>query len=360
MKIYKKYLIKNLFKPLIISATTLTAIIWSSRVINFLDLVVQDGAEAFSFFKITLYVLPSLILMILPLTVFLTTILTYNKLIENREIIILKNCGVTKTKLLTPLLILSIIITVISYFISIHVSYKSNLAMRTTRQEIRENLSYSMIKEGSFTKFKNLVIYAEKKDDNNIKNIIIYKVAKKPEEKNILLQSEYAIVNKNIINLYNGNFQQFTSTTKNEPNILFFKEYSLDTNDLNENKSELVLKPDSLSLIQLIDILKNYKNTKQEYSKNKIIYEINYRLAFPLVSIIMAILSGSLMLHGSFSRTSSIKILLRTSAASILTYILLLSIFQKVEKNINFIYIQYVIMIIILFLSSKLLRERNV
>ncbi len=166
MRLYKSYLIKNLFKPFIISVTTLTAIIWSSRIVKFMDYVVQDGAEFLSFFKLTLYVLPSLILMILPLAMFLTTILTYNKLIENREIVILKNCGIKKLQLLSTLIILAIIITIFSYIINLYASYKSNLAIRKLRLEIQNNVSFSIIKDGVFSKFKNLIIYVDKKEDN--------------------------------------------------------------------------------------------------------------------------------------------------------------------------------------------------
>ena len=362
MKLYKTYLIKNLFKPLIISLITLIVIIWSSRVVKFMDYIVQDGAGFLSFFKLTLLVLPSLILIILPLAIFLTAILTYDKLIENREIIILKNCGIKKIQLILPLIMLAIFMTCCSYFISLYGGYKSNLKIREIRQDIQNNLSFSMIKDGTFIRFKDIVIYADKKEENIAYNVIIYnKANKKNDGMDILLQAEKAIINKNVITLYNGNFQRFNNDIKQSPEILFFNEYNVNFDDLlNEQNNTTIKRIDSLSLLKLFHILNNYDEYKNEFdNKNKIIYEINYRLTVPLMSILMALLSGALILYGAFNRISNYKNLMRTSLLSILSYILLLSLYQKVESNIIFIYILYFMIFIIFGISCYLIREKK-
>lgn len=362
MKLYKTYLIKNLFKPLIISLITLIVIIWSSRVVKFMDYIVQDGAGFLSFFKLTLLVLPSLILIILPLAIFLTAILTYDKLIENREIIILKNCGIKKIQLILPLIMLAIFMTCCSYFISLYGGYKSNLKIREIRQDIQNNLSFSMIKDGTFIRFKDIVIYADKKEENIAYNVIIYnKANKKNDGMDILLQAEKAIINKNVITLYNGNFQRFNNNIKQSPEILFFNEYNVNFDDLlNEQNNTTIKRIDSLSLFKLFHILNNYDEYKNEFiNKNKIIYEINYRLTFPLMSILMALLSGALILYGAFNRISNYKNLMRTSLLSILSYILLLSLYQKVESNIIFIYILYFMISVIFGISCYLIREKK-
>lgn len=360
MKIYKGYLIKNLFKPLIISLATLTAIIWSSRVVKFMDYIVQDGADFLSFFKMTMYVLPSLVLMILPLTMFLTTILTYNKLIENREIIILKNCGVKKIQLLSPLLILAVIITICSYSISLYGGYRSSYEIRKLRSEIQNNISFSIIKEGAFTSFKNLVIYADEIRDNKAYNIMIYNKSEDlKKEKNLLLQAKSAELNDNIITLYNGNFQRFTNDYNDGPDIVFFKEYNTDFQELSGEQATFNLRLDSISTIKLIEMLLNLDKYRNEYNVNKIIYEVNYRLTFPLTIILIAFLSGSLMLDSSFNRISTSKITMKTSIASILTYIISLSLYQKVEDNSMFLIALYIFIIAVLIFSFNLIKEKK-
>ena len=361
MKLYKKYLISNLFKPLILFFATLILIIWSSKVVNFMDYIVEDGADFFSFFKLTTLILPTLTLTILPLTIFLTTILTYNKFIENREIIILKNCGIKKSQLLSPLIFLAIFITIIGYFFSLYGIYKSNMMVRELRQEIQNNISFSMIKEGSFVKFKNIVIYADKKDKNNAYNVLIYNQAKNINEKNYILQANMAKIEGNIITLYNGNFQQFTFDKTKSPEILFFDKYFIDINDLIENKNIVINRLDSISTLKLFDVLKNYNDYKNIYpNKNKLFYEVNYRFGFPLISIIVALLTGALMLEATFNRVSNTKLLLKASIFGGGSYIILLSLFQKVADGIQFLYILYIFFVILLIISFRLIKEKKV
>lgn len=345
-----------------ISLLTLTGIIWSSRVVKFMDYIVQDGAEFLSFFELTLLVLPSLMMMILPLAVFLTAILTYDKLIENREIIILKNCGIKKIQLLMPLIMLSLVIVAFSYFISLYGGYKSNLKIREIRQNIQNNLSFSMIKEGSFIKFKDIVIYADKKEDNKAYNIIIYNSANtKNDNKNILVQAKSAEINNNIITLFDGSFQRSNDKIDSNPEILFFKEYNVNFDDLmNGNTSSTIKRVDSSSIVKLIDILRNYDKYAVDFpNKNKVIYELNYRLTFPLISVLMALLSGSLVLRGAFNRISNYKNIMITSIISVLVYIIFLSLYQKISSNIIYVYILYSFMFLILIVSGFLIREKK-
>jgi len=298
----------------------------------------------------------------MPLAIFLTTILTYNKLIENREIIVLKNCGIKKIQLLNPLIILAVVITLFSYGISLYVSYKSNLQIRKLRSEIQDNVSMAIIKDGVFSKFKNLVIYADKKEDNIAYNVVIYNRANNSSEKDmdILLQSKKAVINGNIITLYDGNFQRFTGSYNSPPEILFFSEYDVDFNELSGEKKKFNLRPDSFSTIKLMNILKNFDKYKDVYDREKILYEINYRLSFPLVSIVMALLSGALMLKGTFNRVSNSKILAQTSIASIGAYVMLLSLYQKVADSILYLYILYGVIAALIVFSFFLIKEKKV
>lgn len=326
-----------------------------------MDYLVEDGAEFVSFFKLTLLILPSLVLMILPLTVFLTAILTYNKLIENREIVILRNCGIKKSQLLNPLIVLSVVIVIFSYFISLYGSYKSNLMIRELRQEIQDNISFSMVKEGSFAKFKNIVIYADKKDKNKAYNILIYNEGKAQNDKNFLLQAKLAEINADIITLYDGNIQQFSFDYSDSPEIVFFKKYYVNLNSLIDGSISSVVRTDSASTLELVKVIKNYDEYKTLFpNKNKVIYEINYRLTFPLLSIIIALLSGSLMLEATFNRVSNSKILLKTSIISGSVYIVLLSLYQKVADSLIFLYILYICIAILLFLSFKMVKEKKI
>ena len=106
--------------------------------------------------------------------------------------------------------------------------------------------------------------------------------------------------------------------------------------------------------------MKNYDDYKNIYpNKNKLIYEINYRISFPLISIIVALLTGALMLEATFNRVSNAKLLLKASIFGGGSYIISLSLFQKVADGIQFLYILYIFFVILLIISFRLIKEKK-
>ena len=129
---------------------------------------------------------------------------------------------------------------------------------------------------------------------------------------------------------------------------------------MNGNTSSTIKRVDSSSIVKLIDILRNYDKYAVDFpNKNKVIYELNYRLTFPLISVLMALLSGSLVLRGAFNRISNYKNIMITSIISVLVYIIFLSLYQKISSNIIYVYILYSFMFLILIVSGFLIREKK-
>ena len=240
------------------------------------------------------------------------------------------------------------------YVISIYVMYKSNLTMIKIRNDIKNNLSISLIKDGVFAEFQNITIYSDSKKENKAYNIMIYQKSTKKDEKNILLQAQSAVINANIITLYNGNFQNFDTQHNNNPNILFFDEYSIDFNELSMDESKMKIRIDSLSTIELFKLLKN-KND----SYNNILFELNYRLGFPLLAIIIPLFSGSIILNEAFNRVSTNRTLIKSGIISLLSYIISLFLFYKIKNNPLFIYVLYFTITLIFLYSLYLIKERK-
>jgi len=357
MQIYKKYLLKLLLKPFLISLVTLIIIIWSTRIIKYMNILSQSGVRFIDFFRLVLCTLPSVLLVVLPLIVIFTTVLTYNGLSQNRELIVLQNCGVNKIQLAFPLIVLSVIITCVAYCVSVGFVHKSNLLLRERRRKIQNNISVSMIREGVFTKFKDMVIYVGKRHKNIARNVILYKGAK---DYDILIQAQEATIYDNVINLHNGNLQKNiyhdADSDQYEQNILFFDEYDLNLNILTSDSGTLSIKPDSMPTTQLIGLLKD-KNS--QFDTNRVIYELNYRLFFPITSILMSLLCSALILSSEFNKVSNTKGIATSSCVTTAIYIVMLLICKKVTQSANYLYALYTVAAIVLLVSVVLFRERD-
>ena len=98
-KIYK-YLSAEIFKNFIIILLTFSAIAWTVRAVNFLDLMIEDGYPAIIYFKYSLLSFSSIVTRFVPLSLLLSLIISIAKFEEQQELLILWTVGLNKIKIL--------------------------------------------------------------------------------------------------------------------------------------------------------------------------------------------------------------------------------------------------------------------
>lgn len=346
-------------KPLLVSTFTLAGVLWLTRAIRFLKYITEDGVKLSVFLKLSLYILPSLLLVIIPLSVFLTAIITYNKLIENRELIILQGTGLKKLSLITPAMTVASISVIICYFITLFFMPFANRGIRNIREEIKNNYSSIMLEKNTFNKLRNITIYTKDKDDDgNLFGVLIYdnqayNIIDK-DKKHTLIYAKRGSVKKSNLELFEGNIQKFNNVNDEIPEFLYFDNYQLNLSEYNVKKIKFVLKLSDMYLHELFNI---YKNGDDFFTKQQIFSEIDYRFTFPLFSIILTLIGSSFILYGGFQRTGKNKNIINSSVAVIIFFLLSMYLYKLSENTIIANYILYFLMISSIIMSFILIRD---
>lgn len=351
MKIYKKYLLKNLFKYFVLILFISTTIIWITRIIKYIFFITEYGLDFKSFFKIIISVLPNLLLITFPLSAFISIIFFYNKLIKNNELIILQNSGLTKTHLLLPSLFLSIFICFMSFSITLYFLPKNNIEFENIKIYMKSSIANILLSNSNnFNNFKNITIYSKEINNNILKSVIIY-ITEEGDGKRVYnkaIYAKYGIIVGNYITLLNGNIQEFNIYDNKNLKLLFFNKYTIDISQYYNLNFEKRFDENLMFLDELLKI----KNKNQ-----KIISEIINRILNPLISIVLAIFSSILVLNLNFTRAENNKQLFIIYLLCIIDLSLFLYSFKILDKNINGIYITILSFIIPLFYSLKLLKK---
>jgi lipopolysaccharide export LptBFGC system permease protein LptF len=97
-KIYK-YFLREFLKNFITTLFIFTAVAWTVKAVNFLDLMVEDGFPAIIYFKYSLLNLSSIAARFVPLSFLLSLIITIIKFERQQEFLILWTIGLNKTKI---------------------------------------------------------------------------------------------------------------------------------------------------------------------------------------------------------------------------------------------------------------------
>ena len=352
MKLYINYISKSIFKPFFICISTLIFLVWSIKVINFFDYIVEYNLNLLTFLHLTITLIPTVIVVIAPLSLSISSVLIYSKFIESKEIIILKNFGQTKWNLIKPLFVLSVFITIFLYFLTLYLIPKFEYQLQILKRDLSKNLSLNLLKEDTFTNIKNNIIFFETKKNNLLQNVIIYQQPIKQNKKYVIMHAKEAKVNSNIIELYDGNFQSYKQEKK-IPNILYFKKYVFHFNEFNLNKKILF----KAKMIPTNKLLFYFKYEKKYFLD--IIFEFHYRFLLPLFSIFIPLFSSAFLLNVSYNRIHTSKMTILPIVLSLIVYLILLFLLHQIKENLYFAYTLYVCISIIIIYSYYLIQEKK-
>ena len=144
---------------------------------KYIDDLVGKGLGLGDIAELTAYVSTTVIPYTLPISILISSIMTFGNLGESFELIAIKSSGISLMRFMRPVLMISFLLSIIAFLISNYVMPVANLKFATMLYDIRVAKPAFDIKEGIF--YDKIPGYAIKigekdKDGNGIRNIIIF------------------------------------------------------------------------------------------------------------------------------------------------------------------------------------------
>jgi lipopolysaccharide export system permease protein len=164
---------------------------------KYIDDLVGKGLDLFSILKLTSFVTVTAIPLALPLSILLSSIMTFGNLGESFELVAIKSAGISLLRFMSPLVFVSAVICVTAFLIQNFVIPVAQLKFTTMLYDIRVAKPAFDIKEGIF--YDKLPGYAIKvgskeKDGVSIGDIVIY-------ENQTSLQDNIIVAKKGVMQL---------------------------------------------------------------------------------------------------------------------------------------------------------------
>ena len=139
-----------------------------------MSFVTENGIEILDFFYLFVLILPWILIYLLPISFFIATLLSLNKLLQSNEITILKNCGLSNLKIAQPIIFFGLILTLFTYLLSFYLMPLSNKQLRISRHDIQENYTNISFTPQTFENLHQITIYTKNRDEkNNLYGILI-------------------------------------------------------------------------------------------------------------------------------------------------------------------------------------------
>lgn len=297
MKILNSYILKELRNSFIFAFVIFTFILILGNLIKLADLVINKGVSLFSVGKLFLLLLPSLLNYTVPMAVLISILLTFGYLSANNEITAIRCSGFALYRLLIPLIMIGIMISLSLVVLENHIIPWSHFASRKTIIEIGSRKPASYLESGRFIKeFKDYIVFIHEIKGNKLKYIRIYQPRKGKKTRTIIarkgvLSSTSSLKEKKIIlKLIKGSSEE---QDPSEPDKFYkcdFEEYPLILNltqQLKKKKIEKKIK--DMSIKELKGEIKQLK--KKGILAIPLIAEIQRKFSFSF-SVLAFIIVG--------------------------------------------------------------------
>ncbi len=177
MKILQSYILKEHLGPFLFGLAIITFVLVMEFIIEILNLIITRGLSAFTVLEVFGLNLAWMLALSIPMAVLVASLMAFGRLSADNEVLALKANGVSLYKIVLPVILTSILLTIGMIFFNNLVLPEANHQARLLMTDIQQKRPTLNIKEGVFmTDIPGYYILIKKVDpkSSNISGITIY------------------------------------------------------------------------------------------------------------------------------------------------------------------------------------------
>jgi lipopolysaccharide export system permease protein len=295
-----RYIFRQLFVATVFVATALTGVVWLTQSLRFIEMIVNRGLSVPLFIYFTLLLLPTFLSIILPIALFVAVVFTYNRLLTDSELVVLRAGGCSQFGLAKPAINLAVLTALVCFSLTAYFIPASYREFKDMQFTLRNSLPTIMLQEGVFNSImKGVTVYVRNRSRNGELSGIIIHDSRDPKKPVTMIAEKGAIVTSKTgprVVLANGNRQQ-VNEKDGRLSLLYFDRYSFDIGTISQTTEIRWREPRERYLGELFDPAPN-----DSWKRNKLIMEGHHRLSLPLLPIAFTLVALAFMLGGEFNR----------------------------------------------------------
>lgn len=314
------YVLRQLAGPILLFTLLLTSVIWLSQSLRLLDLVINRGQSAPTFVYLTILMLPSLLVIILPIAFFAGALFGLHKLNADSELVAMSAAGMSRRQLLLPVLVSALGMMAVTYLCSLWLMPLGQRLMTEKELDIRADIGAAILNEGQFnTPANGLTVFVrEISPDGRMRGILVH------DDRNHHLPTTYLAdtgvlaqtpLGARLI-MYSGTIQQAREGGA-QLSVLKFQTYVFDLDQFGGQQHVTELRTSERYLPELL--WPTFVHDPGKRMRDIFFAEANNRLAAPLYCIAFALMAFAAVSHTRRARGAyALRLTLVSLAAAVL------------------------------------------
>lgn len=289
MKLLEIYILRRVGQMFLVALLPVLAIIWTTQVLQRINLVTDSGQSIGSFAMLATFILPSIIPIVLPFALVIGVTQTLTTMNNDSELAVIDAAGAKRDVIIRPILVLAALISVFSFLVDNVVEPKAKTAGRQMIAAAYADLLSTVMEEKNFRKIDDglYVQISERLAGRVLKGLFVVD-ERDPTADMIYYAREGAVDAKGTsLIMRDGEVQR--KLHDGNVSIIRFDSYSFDLSDLTENRGQATLRASDRDLAFLF----NPDPTDKDYISKPGSYraELHRRLTDWVLPFVFALIS---------------------------------------------------------------------
>ena len=342
---FSGYIFRQTLWPTLFFLVVLTGVVWLSQGLKMLDVVINRGQTAGTFLELTMYVLPSLLTLVLPISLFCAVLYTLNRLYTDSEVIVMWSAGLGRWSIALPIITLAIIVTLVGYLLSLYLMPLGYRAMKDRVYEIRADIATGLFREGAFTyPIKGLTVFVrEVSPSGELKGIFVQDARNAQSASSYMAESGRLVRTARgpMLIMRNGTSIRSIAQSGSNPIFAQFAEYQYLPEEFTKTRGAASREFTERYLPELLN--PNPAIPWEQQNRGRLISEGHMRLATPLYNLPLPMIAIVSLLCGSFSRRGFGYRIIIAVAVAIAARVAGVGAHTIVQNHLNLAFIHYLI-----------------
>jgi lipopolysaccharide export system permease protein len=242
MKLLETYIIRRVGLMFLVGLLPVLAIIWTTQVLQRINLVTDSGQSIGSFAKLATLILPTIIPIVLPFAMVIGITQTLSAMNNDSELTVMEAAGANRSVIIRPIMLLAVAVSLFSFVVDNMVEPRARVAAREMVAAAYADLLSTVIEEKNFRRIEDgLYVQISQRLSGRILKGLFVADSRDPAFDLIYYAKEGAVDAKGT-SLLMRDGEVHRKTPDGNVSVIKFDSYSFDLSDLTQNRGQATLR----------------------------------------------------------------------------------------------------------------------
>jgi lipopolysaccharide export system permease protein len=292
MLLVERYILRIAGSAFLVGLGVLTAVIWLTQAMRDFDLMTTKGQSLIVFFHVTGLIIPSLVMVISPIALFIATLFTLNRLNGDSELVVTATAGFSPFQLFRPFAVLIVAVSLFSGLMSLWAMPASFRALRDAITEVQSDFLTRIVRPGTFNNLEPGLYFHYRERGPGGALLGIFMLDRREEGQNNVYLAETGIASKveeqNYLVLETGTIQRQDKGAET-PAMIVFDSYALDLSHFGPRATGAPLRPRERATLDLLRY--DLSDAYVKENEGRFRAELHERFIAPLYALAMGMIA---------------------------------------------------------------------